>query len=85
MGWKSVGVFCRPVIHLDLGHCRALQIKLDEIIRSHKGAKNDRIDLKPLTHTELEELQQRFSQIAYKARCVPSKKVTLARDNSRET
>lgn len=63
----------------------ALQIKLDEIIRSHKGAKNNMIDLESLTHSELEELQKHFSEIASKARRVPSKKVTLARDNSRET
>ncbi|MGE0006260.1 MAG: low affinity iron permease family protein [Parvibaculaceae bacterium] len=46
----------------------AAQIKLDEIIRALKGAKNSMIDLECLTDQELADLRIRFSEIADVAR-----------------
>jgi low affinity Fe/Cu permease len=46
----------------------AAQIKLDEIIRAVKGAKNSMIDLECLTDKELEELRIKFSEMADVAR-----------------
>jgi low affinity Fe/Cu permease len=46
----------------------AAQIKLDEIIRALRGARNTMIDLEALTDEELAELHQRFTQIAIRAR-----------------
>jgi low affinity Fe/Cu permease len=46
----------------------AAQIKLDEIIRALRGAKNSMIDLECLTDQELADLRVEFSQIADIAR-----------------
>jgi low affinity Fe/Cu permease len=46
----------------------AAQIKLDEIIRAVRGAKNTMIDLECLTDEELAELRVKFAQIADTAR-----------------
>lgn len=56
----------------------AAQIKLDEIIRAVKGAKNSMIDLECLTDKELAELRVKFSAIADVAR-KDEKIVTKAR------
>ncbi|WP_368911686.1 low affinity iron permease family protein [Taklimakanibacter deserti] len=56
----------------------AAQIKLDEIIRGVKGAKNSMIDLECLTDQELADLRVKFAQIADVARA-DEKKVTKAR------
>jgi low affinity Fe/Cu permease len=49
-------------------HSLAMQIKLDELIRAVRGARNTMIDLENLTELELAELQVRFSNLASKAR-----------------
>ena len=49
-------------------HTSALQIKLDEVIRALRGAKNNLIDLENLTEAELNELQERFSSLGKQAR-----------------
>ena len=46
----------------------AVQIKLDEIIRAIRGARNTMIDLEELTDEELAELHKKFSALADKAR-----------------
>jgi len=47
---------------------RALQVKIDELIRATRGANNSLIDLEQLTPTEIGDLHQRYLTIATKAR-----------------
>jgi low affinity Fe/Cu permease len=42
---------------------RALHLKLDEIIRSHKPARNEMINIEKLSDQELEELAKHYEQI----------------------
>src|SRR6185369_6337791 len=42
---------------------RAINLKLDEIIRSHKHARNELIDIEKLNDKELEELTQHYEKI----------------------
>jgi low affinity Fe/Cu permease len=42
---------------------RAINLKLDEIIRSHKHAHNELIDIEKLNDKELEELAQHYERI----------------------
>ena len=46
----------------------ALQIKLDEIIRSLRGANNEIINLETLSHHELEHMKTKFAKIGSTAR-----------------
>jgi low affinity Fe/Cu permease len=46
----------------------ALQIKLDEIIRAVRGARNTLIDLEDLSEEELEMLRDRFARMGERAR-----------------
>jgi low affinity Fe/Cu permease len=46
----------------------AIQIKLDEIIRSVQGASNTLIDLEEATDAEIEQARQRFNKIAEAAK-----------------
>lgn len=46
----------------------AIQLKLDELVRATKGAKNELIDSEDLELEELEELQARFERLARQAR-----------------
>lgn len=46
----------------------ALQIKLDELIRSMKGAENSLLDLEELDEEELEEIRKDYLKLAKKAR-----------------
>ena len=47
---------------------RALQVKLDELIRTNKGAHKALLDLEELEDHELREIQQKFEKLAAKAR-----------------
>ena len=47
---------------------RAMQIKLDELIRSTQHAHNALLDLEELDETELEEFRKCYTEIARKAR-----------------
>jgi low affinity Fe/Cu permease len=47
---------------------RALQVKIDELIRATSGARNSLIDLEQLTPTEIADLQQRYLALAAHAR-----------------
>lgn len=47
---------------------RALQIKLDELIRATRGAHNGLLDLEKLEEAELQRFQQRYEQLARRAR-----------------
>jgi low affinity Fe/Cu permease len=46
----------------------ALQIKLDEIVRSIKGARNEVLDLEELDESELDEIRKEYLDIADRAR-----------------
>jgi low affinity Fe/Cu permease len=46
---------------------RAIQVKLDELIRATEGASNRLIDLEQLTPSEIVALQQQYLQLAAKA------------------
>jgi low affinity Fe/Cu permease len=46
----------------------AFHLKLDEIIRSHHGAKNELLDMEQLTIGELDELRSHYEKLADKAR-----------------
>lgn len=46
----------------------ALQIKLDEIIRSIKGARNQMLDLEDLDEKELDEIRKEYVDLAEKSR-----------------
>lgn len=42
---------------------RAMQLKLDELIKASRGARTKFVDVEDLTDTELDELQQQFHAI----------------------
>ena len=42
---------------------KALQLKLDELIRSAKGARNNLLDLETLSDDELKKLQEEFERL----------------------
>src|SRR5215471_5476114 len=42
---------------------RAIRLKLDELIRAHKGARNQLIELEELTDQQLDELQKQFERL----------------------
>jgi low affinity Fe/Cu permease len=47
---------------------RALQVKIDELIRATRGASNALIDLEQLTPTEIAALHEQYLRLAAKAR-----------------
>ena len=47
---------------------QAIHVKLDELIRAKKGARNALIDLNDLTDEELEHLQKNFAKLAARER-----------------
>lgn len=47
---------------------QALHVKLDELIRAKKGARNSLLDLDELTDEELERLRRSFAKLGAKAR-----------------
>ncbi|MEO5628167.1 MAG: low affinity iron permease family protein [Thermomonas sp.] len=51
---------------------KAVQIKLDELIRATKGAHNTLLDLEELEESELQALKDRYEALAKRAReCAP--------------
>jgi low affinity Fe/Cu permease len=52
----------------------AIQIKLDELIRTNHDAHNALLDLEELEEDELDEIRKEYQQLADKARAVLSKK-----------
>ena len=47
---------------------QALQLKLDELIRAMKGARNSLLNLEDISDEELERLRASFNRIAEKAK-----------------
>jgi low affinity Fe/Cu permease len=47
---------------------KALQLKLDELIRAMKGARNSLLNLEDISDEELEQLRASFNRIAEKAK-----------------
>src|SRR3546814_15894465 len=46
----------------------AVQLKLDELIRSHRAAHNWLLDLEKLSESDLERMRRTFAKLAEKAR-----------------
>ena len=46
----------------------AIQVKLDELIRSIEGAQNSLLDLEELEESEIERLRKKYRDLASKAR-----------------
>lgn len=46
----------------------AIQIKLDELIRSHKGGHNALLDLEELTQNQLDSIKKQYETLATEAR-----------------
>jgi len=46
----------------------ALQLKIDELIRAHKGAHNAVLDLEELSEGDLAKIRDRYESLAQKAR-----------------
>jgi low affinity Fe/Cu permease len=46
---------------------KAIHLKLDELIRAHKGARNRLVELENCTDEELEQLKKEFEQIQQRA------------------
>lgn len=46
----------------------AIQVKLDELIRAHRGAQNALLDLEELEEDELERIRSNYERLAAKAR-----------------
>ena len=49
-------------------HTVAIQLKLDEIIRSIKGAHNEMMDIEKLTDEDMEKIQQKYGLLAEKTK-----------------
>jgi low affinity Fe/Cu permease len=62
---------------------RAINLKLDEIIRSHKHAHNEMIDIEKLNDKELEELAQHYEKI--RAACDERAAAKAAMQKANET
>ena len=59
---------------------QAIHVKLDELIRAKKGARNALLNLENLSDEELEQLRASFNQIAEKATRVKSSSATTETD-----
>jgi low affinity Fe/Cu permease len=52
----------------------ALQVKLDELIRSIKGASNELLDLEEMDEKELDQLRDQYEKLASEARRLADQK-----------
>jgi low affinity Fe/Cu permease len=57
---------------------KALHLKLDELIRAHKGARNHLVDLEECTDEELDELKKEFMRIRGGSRTVSKSEKQIA-------
>jgi low affinity Fe/Cu permease len=51
---------------------QALQLKLDELIRAMKGARNSLLNIEGLSDEEIEQIQTNFTRLAQKAKQRPA-------------
>jgi low affinity Fe/Cu permease len=59
-------------------NARALQVKLDELIRSQKGARNMLVDAEDMSDEQLEELHEEFQRIRKARRSRPRRRAATA-------
>lgn len=65
---------------------KALQIKLDELIRATKGAHNALLDLEELEESDLQALKDRYEGLAKRARdCPPDEDDDIGSPNVEQT
>ena len=62
----------------------AMQIKLDELIRAVKGAQNSLLDLEELDEAELDQIRDRYEELARRARDRVDKRAAAARKKNGE-
>jgi low affinity Fe/Cu permease len=62
----------------------AMQIKLDELIRAVKGAQNSLLDLEELDEAELDQIRNRYEDLAQRARDRADKRAAAARKKNGE-
>ena len=55
-------------------NAQALQVKLDELIRSTKGARNLLVDAEDMSDEQLEELHRQFQQVRKERRSTTSRR-----------
>ncbi|HMJ90994.1 MAG TPA: low affinity iron permease family protein [Candidatus Acidoferrum sp.] len=62
---------------------RAMHLKLDELIRAIKGARNKLVDLEEMSDEELDQLQEQFQRIcgARQSKTKPEKAAAASRKN----
>jgi low affinity Fe/Cu permease len=60
-------------------NAQALQVKLDELIRSTKGARNILVDAEDMSDEQLEELHRPFQQVRKERRSTTSRRREPAR------
>jgi low affinity Fe/Cu permease len=60
----------------------AIQLKLDELIRANKGARNNLLNLEDLTEEQLEKVKHAFVKLAEKAAGPPQELSEMAKDLS---
>ena len=60
-------------------NAQALQVKLDELIRSTKGARNMLVDAEDMSDEQLEELHRQFQQVRRERRSATSRRREPAR------
>lgn len=58
----------------------AIQVKLDELVRALKGARNELIDLENIDEEDLERIRKEYEKIAEKARQLQSRKSIKPKD-----
>jgi low affinity Fe/Cu permease len=57
---------------------RAIQLKLDELLRSAKSARNELVSLEGLSDSELDKLRDEFAQLAAKSKLKGSSEAPVA-------
>jgi low affinity Fe/Cu permease len=57
---------------------RAIQLKLDELLRSAKSARNELVSLEGLSDSELDKLRDEFAKLAAKSKLTGSSEAPVA-------
>src|SRR5262245_51879946 len=55
---------------------KAMHLKLDELLRAMKGARNEMMDLRTMSDEELQQLEDAFNKIAHARRHAPQRRST---------